>query len=163
MKIGQKIQKALNRQINRELYSAYLYISMSAYFEGINLRGYAHWMRVQAKEERAHAMKLFDFIIERGGTVSLEAIEGPPAKWESPLDAVEKVYEHEQKVTGWIHELLELAVKEKDYATANMLQWFVNEQVEEEAHANELVEKTRMCSDCGHALMVIDRELSKRE
>ncbi|MDH7593661.1 MAG: ferritin [Methanomicrobiales archaeon] len=163
MKINQKMVDALNGQINRELYSAYLYLGMSAYFESENLHGFAKWVRVQAGEERVHAMKFFDYIVERGGEVRLAPIDAPPTEWKSPLAAVENIYEHEQKVTAWIHELLELAMDEKDYATANMLQWFVSEQVEEEANAFDLVHKTKMLAGHGHALLCLDEELGKRE
>lgn len=163
MKISRKIVDALNTQMNRELYSAYLYLGMSAYFESVNLRGYAKWVRVQAKEESEHAMKFFDYIVERGGEVRFSAIEAPPTGWRSPLEAVEKIYEHEQKVTAWIYEILELATEEKDFATVNMLQWFVKEQVEEEANALMLVEKTKMVSGHGHAILCLDHELGERK
>lgn len=161
--IKETIQDAINRQINRELYSAYLYTAMSAYFETLTLRGAAKYMRVQANEERTHAMKFFDYIVERGGTVKLTAIETPPFKWESPLKVFEEAYKHEQKVTGWINDLVNLAIKEQDHATNNMLQWFVKEQVEEEANAAEVVEKIKMLGPEGHAFLWLDHELGKRE
>ena len=161
--IKETIQDAINRQINRELYSAYLYTAMSAYFETLPLRGAAKYMRVQANEERTHAMKFFDYIIERGGIVKLTAIETPPFKWESPLKAFEEAYKHEQKVTGWINDLVNLAIKEQDHATNNMLQWFVKEQVEEEANAALVVEKIKMLGPEGHAFLWLDHELGKRE
>ena len=161
--LKESIEKALNKQINWELYSAYLYLSMAAYFDSINLKGFSHWMRMQFQEELNHAMKLFDYVSERGGRVVLEAIEKPPSEWKSPLDAFEAVYNHEVKVTGLINELVELALKERDHATYNMLQWFVNEQVEEEASADEIVQKLRLVGDEGRAIFMIDRELAQRQ
>lgn len=161
--IKDEIQEAVNNQINRELYSAYLYLSMAAYFESINLRGFAHWMRVQAKEEVGHAMKLYDHLVERGGRVTLQPIEAPPKKWKSPLNAFEDVYEHERKITQMINNLVNLAKAEGDHATEVFLQWFVNEQVEEEASALEILEKLKLIGESGHAIFMIDRELAKRE
>jgi len=161
--IKENIQDAINKQLNRELYSAYLYLAMSAYFESIPLRGFAKWMRIQAKEERTHAMKFFDYLIEKGGTVKLLPIDTPPAKWSSFLKVFEEAYKHEQKVTAWIYELVDLAIKERDHATNNMLQWFVKEQIEEEANANEIVGKIKMLGPEGPAILIIDHDLSKRE
>ena len=160
--IKEEILKALNKQINAEFYSAYLYLSMAAYFESINLKGFANWMRVQAKEEVTHAMRIYDYIIERGGRVKLMAIDEPPFEWESPLHAFEAAYNHEVKVTEMINELVDLALKAKDHATYNMLQWFVNEQVEEEASTDEIVQKLRIVGNEGRALFMIDRELAQR-
>lgn len=161
--IKANIQDAIIKQLNRELYSAYLYLSMAAYFESIPLRGFAKWMRIQAKEEQTHAMKFFDYLIEKGGTIKLLPLDAPPAKWSSPLKVFEEAYRHEQKVTEWIYELMDLAMKEKDHATTNMLQWFVKEQVEEESKASEIVEKIKMLGPEGHAILMIDHELGKRE
>ena len=161
--LKETIQDALNKQINAELYSAYLYLSMSSYFESINLKGFANWMRVQAQEELGHAMRMYDYVVERGGRVILDTIEKPPSEWKSPLDAFEAVYNHETKVTGLINDLVELALKERDHATYNMLQWFVNEQVEEEASADEIVQKLKLVGDEGRALFMIDRELAQRQ
>ena len=163
MKINRKIQDAINKQINHEFYSAYLYLSMSAYFESINLKGFAHWMRTQAKEEDEHAMKLYKFLVERGGKVILSEIEKPPLEWKSPLDAIESAYKHEQKVTEMINGLVNLAAVEKDRATEVFLQWFVNEQVEEENSTNELVQKLKLVGDSGNGLLMIDSELAKRK
>ncbi|MCK5556801.1 MAG: ferritin, partial [Candidatus Hydrogenedentes bacterium] len=127
--LSEKMRDALDEQLNWELYSAYLYVSMSAYFDSVNLPGFANWMRVQAQEELVHAMKFYDFINERGGRVTLQPVEGPPTEWSSPLDAFENAYRHEQKVTGLINDLVNLAVKERDHATNIFLQWFVTEQV----------------------------------
>ncbi|WP_290596293.1 MULTISPECIES: ferritin [unclassified Archaeoglobus] len=160
--ISEKMVEALNEQINAEIYSAYLYLSMAAYFDSIGLKGFANWMRVQWQEELTHAMRLYDYVVERGGRVKLYAIEEPPSEWESPLTAFEHTYEHEVNVTKRIHELVELAMSEKDYATYNMLQWFVAEQVEEEANASEIVDKLRLIGDDGRGLLMLDTELGAR-
>ena len=139
MIISKKMADAINEQINAELYSAYLYLSMSAYFEGLNLQGFAKWLRLQFEEEQAHALKFFDYVHERGGEVELKAIEKPKAKWESPLDAFKQVLEHEQHVTALINKLYEVALEEKDYATQVFLQWYLTEQVEEEDNASSVV------------------------
>ena len=160
--IKEKIQKALNQQLNAELFSSYLYLSMAAYFESINLKGFANWMRVQTQEELVHAMKFYDFIIERGGKAVLASIEGPPTEWESPLAVFEHAYQHEQKVTGLINKLVNLATAEQDHATNNFLQWFVAEQVEEEASADEVVHKIKLMGDASGGLFMLDRELAQR-
>jgi ferritin len=160
--IKTNIQEAFNKQINAELYSAYLYLSMSAYFESASLPGLANWMRVQAQEEVSHAMKFYSFIVERGGKVTLKAIEGPPVKWNSPLHAFEAAYKHEQKVTGLINGLVDLALKEKDHASHVFLQWFVSEQVEEEASADEIVQKLKRIKNAPHALYMLDKEMGQR-
>jgi ferritin len=157
------IEKAINDQINAELYSAYLYLSMSAYFEGTNLPGFAHWMSLQAKEEQEHAMKFYNFVFERGGKVTLASIEAPPVKWKSPLDVFESAYKHEVKVTGLIHKLVALARSEKDVATENFLMWYVDEQVEEEAHADAIVQRLKLIKDSANGLFMLDRQLSERE
>ena len=130
--LKEKIQAALGKQLNAELFSSYLYLSMSAYFQSISLPGFANWMRVQAQEELVHAMKFYDFINDRNGRVMLQKVDGPPTEWSSPLDVFESTYQHEQKVTGLINDLVNLAVAERDHATEIFLQWFVAEQVEEE-------------------------------
>lgn len=160
--LSKTIQDAMNEQIKNELYSAYLYLSMSAYCEATNLPGFAHWMRVQAQEEEAHAMKFYDFICERGGRVVLQAIDQPPVEFQSPLHVFEQTLEHEQKVTAMIHDLYGLAVQEKDYASQAFLQWFVTEQVEEEGSATQIVETLKMIGDKGQALVMLDRELGRR-
>ena len=157
-----KIEKALNDQLNAEIYSAYLYLSMSAYFQSISLGGFATWMRVQGQEELLHAMKFYDFINERGGRVTLKAVEAPPTEWDSPLSTFEAVYEHEQKVTGLINNLVELALSEHDHATHIFLQWFVSEQVEEEDSANDVVQKIKLMGDAKGGLFMLDRELGQR-
>lgn len=161
--IPQAMQDAMNEQIKNELYSAYLYLSMAAHFESKTLAGFANWLRLQAKEELGHAMKFFDFILERGGEVTLKAIDQPPSSWNSNLEAFEKVLAHEQKVTKNIHDLYELALKEKDYPSQVMLQWFIEEQVEEEKNATEIIEKLKMIEAHGTAVLMLDHELGKRE
>jgi ferritin len=160
--LKEKIQNALNQQVNAELYSSYLYLSMASYFESINLKGFANWMRVQTQEELVHAMKFYDFIIERGGKVVLTSIEGPRTEWSSPLAVFEHAYEHEQKVTGLINTLVDLSIAEQDHATNNFLQWFVAEQVEEEASADEVVQKIKLMGDASGGLFMLDRELAQR-
>ncbi len=157
-----KIQDAFNRQINAELYSSYLYLSMSAYFESINLKGMANWMRIQAGEEMQHAMKFYDSINERGGRVLLTQVEGPKTEWDSPLAAFDETCRHEAKVTGLINDLVDLAIKEKDHAANVFLQWFVTEQVEEEATAKEIADKLRIAGDNAGVLFMIDQELGQR-
>lgn len=160
--ISKKIEKALNEQVNAELFSAYLYLSMEAYFKSLNLNGFANWMRVQTQEEISHAMKIYEFINERGGRISLKAIEGPQTKWDSPLAVFKAVYEHEQKVTSLINNLVNLAIEEKDHATNTFLQWFVNEQVEEEASADQVVQQLKMMEKAPGGMFMLDRELAQR-
>jgi ferritin len=160
--IDQRMQEALNKQINAEIYSAYLYLSMSAHFQSVNLAGLANWMRVQWQEELAHGLKFYDYVNERGGRIVLQPVEAPPSQWDSPLAVFEHVYQHEQKVTGMINKLVDLAVEIRDHATNNVLQWFVAEQVEEEASADEVVRKLKLVGDDPSALFMIDRELAQR-
>jgi len=160
--IKAKMEKAINYQINREIYSAYLYLSMSAYFVNINLKGFASWMRIQVQEELAHAMKLYDYLGERGGRISLAAIENPPREWDSPLKVFEQVYSHEQNVTAMINDLVNLAIAEKDHATNSFLQWFVNEQVEEESSASEVLERLKLAGKDAGGLLMLDNELGNR-
>jgi ferritin len=160
--ISKTLQDAINEQINKELYSSYLYLSMAAHFEAANLPGFAHWMRVQYQEEVAHAMKFFDFLNDRGGKVVLKAIDQPQTEWKTSLEIFEMVYEHEQLVTGLINKLYELALKEKDYPTQVLLHWYIDEQVEEEAHATEILATLKMAGEKGQALVMMDRALAKR-
>jgi ferritin len=160
--LSKKIEEALNEQINAELYSAYLYLAMAAYFESMNLHGFAHWMKGQTMEEYNHAMKMFDFLNQCGNRVVLKSISEPPVAWESPLAVFEATYKHEQAVTGRIGILVNLAITEKEHAAANFLQWFVKEQVEEEASAADIVQKLKMTADSATGLMFIDSELGKR-
>jgi ferritin len=157
------MQDAMNEQINKELFSSYLYLSMAAYFEDRNLPGFANWMRVQADEEREHAMKIYDFILERGGKVALKAIDAPKTEWNSTLEVAEEVAAHEAKVTASIHALYELALKEKDYPAQVMLQWFISEQVEEEKNAAEIVASLKMIEAHETAVLQLDHRLSKRK
>jgi ferritin len=159
--MNEKIQDAFNKQINAELYSAYLYLAMAAYFEDINLPGFASWMQCQAQEEVMHAMKFFHFINERGGRATMAPIDGPKNEWNSPLNAFEDAYAHEQKVTAMINDLVDLAMAEKDHAANNFLQWFVAEQVEEEATADGVVQKIKLAGD-GGGLFMVDKELGQR-
>jgi len=152
----------MNDQINKELYSSYLYLSMAAYFEDRNLPGFAHWMRIQETEEREHAMKLYDFLLERGGKVALKAIDAPKTEWASTLEVAQEVAAHEAKVTASIHALYETALKEKDYPTQVMLQWFITEQVEEEKNAAEIVANLKLIEERGTAVLMLDHRLSKR-
>jgi ferritin len=160
--ISKKMQDALNGQINAELYSAYLYSAMEAYFHSLNFQGFANWMRVQTQEEEIHARKIYDFITDRGGRVTLDGIDKPPAEWKSPLAVFEAAYKHEQKVTGLINGLVELAAKENDHATGIFLQWFVTEQVEEEKNASEIVGKLQAIKDSAGSMYMLDKELGKR-
>jgi ferritin len=156
------MQEALNRHANAEFYSSYLYLSMSAYFQSINLTGFAHWMRVQAREELAHAMKFYEHVVERGGRVSLQAVEAPTSQWDSPLAAFEDAYRHEQKVTGLINQLVDEAVQTKDHATNAFLQWFVSEQVEEEASVDAIVQRLKLVGGAPGGLFMIDHHLGER-
>ncbi len=160
--INIRMEKAINEQINAELYSGYLYLSMSAYAESQNMSGVANWLRVQAQEEQFHAMKMFDYVNERGGTVVLDAIEKPATEWDNFVEMFEEVYAHEQKVTSLINNLVEIAMEEKDHATFNFLQWYVEEQVEEEANASSLLEQLRFVDGKGSGFFMIDRELKAR-
>ncbi len=160
--IKEKIEEAINDQINAELYSAYLYLSIAADFGDKNLEGFANWMRIQAQEEVEHAIRLYDYLEERGGRVKLKAIDKPKTEWESPHKAFKDAYEHEQYITGRINDLVDLAEKEKDKATVKMLQWFVEEQVEEENSVNKIVQKLEMAKDSTSSLLMIDSQLGER-
>ena len=160
--LSKKLQDALNEHIKNEFYSAYVYLSMAAHLAAAHLPGCARWMRAQSQEEMSHAMKLFDFVLERGGRVVLKAIEQPPAQFKSPLEVFQQALKHEQKVTDMIHRLYELAVKENDYATQVMLQWFITEQVEEEGAAGEIVEQLKLIGKEPTALFMLDRQLGAR-
>ena len=160
--ISQKVQDAINEQIKNELYSGYIYLAMAAHFESESLTGFASWMRLQAREEVTHGMKLFDYLTDRGGKVVLQAIQAPPTELGSPLSIFQTAYQHEQKVTAMIHGLYALAVAENDYATQVMLNWFVNEQVEEEKNAAEIVAKLEMIGEGRPSLLMLDHRLGKR-
>ena len=162
MELSKKMQDAINEQIREELASSYIYLSMAAYCESINLPGFAAWMRVQSNEELEHAMKFYEYIHDRGGRVLLQAIEQPPAEFEGPLGVFQKTLEHEQYITGCIHKLYGMAVAENDYASLGILQWFVDEQVEEEKSAGEILEVLKMIGDKGQGLIMLDRQLAQR-
>jgi len=160
--IGKKMEKALNGQINAEYYSSYMYLAMAAYFESIDLPGFANWMRVQTQEEEFHALKFYDYIVERAGRVTLQAIEAPPTEWNSPSEAFQATLEHEQKVTGLINDLVFLARDERDNAAEIFLQWFVTEQVEEEDNVNTILAQLRLIKDKPHGLFMLDKDLGQR-
>lgn len=162
MVLNEKINNALNDQINAEFYSAYLYLSMSAYFESISLPGFANWMYVQYQEELSHGLKLFRYINERGGRAVVNAIEKPKQDWSSVIEIFEDVLAHEQKVTNLINNLVDLSIAEKDHATNSMLMWFVDEQVEEEANASQLLDEVKALDGSKSNLYMLDKELSKR-
>ena len=156
------MKAALNGQMIAELYSGYLYLAMAAFFKRLNLAGFARWMEAQALEEQSHAMKFYSYIDERGGRIELKTIDAPPATWDSPTAVFEAVLEHEQKVTGLINGLVDLAIEEKDHASNNFLQWFVAEQVEEEASVDTVVQRLKLADGAPGALFLLDQELGQR-
>ena len=160
--ISEKMTEALNDQMNAEMYSAYLYMAMSAASTHSGYKGAAGWFMVQYQEEMTHAMKFYNYLVERGGRVMLKPIDGPETEWESPVEVFKAAYEHEQKVTGMINDLVDTAIKERDHATNSMLNWFVDEQVEEEASTSEIYEKLLMIGDNKSALFMLDKELGAR-
>ena len=160
--ISKKMNEVLNGQVNAELYSSYLYLSMSSWFSEKSLSGFAGWMRAQAQEELFHSIKILDYILERGGNVQLETIEKPKGSWSSPLGIIQETADHEAKVTGLINDLVDVALKERDHAANIFLQWFVAEQVEEEASVGEVVEKMKMIGDDSAGMFAMDMEMGKR-
>jgi ferritin len=160
--LSKNMQDAVNEQIKNEVYSAYLYLSMCAHFESNNLPGFAHWMRIQYEEELSHALRLFDHVHDRGGKVTLFAIPQPDSEWKTPIDVFTQVLSHEQHVTSLIHKLYETALKEKDYPAQVMLAWFIDEQVEEEKNASEIVEQLKLIDAHGTAVLMLDHQLGKR-
>lgn len=160
--VSKNMENALNGQLNAEVYSGYLYLSMAAYFEEEDLAGFANWMRVQAEEELEHGMKFYDYIIRRGAKVTLDAIEKPQTEWDSPLAAFEHVLSHEKMVTGLINDLVNLAIEEKDHATNNFLQWFVEEQVEEEENAMEILAKVKLAGNSNEIFYALNEEFGSR-
>ncbi len=160
--ISEKMNAALNKQVNAEMYSAYLYLAMQAYFNKLNLTGFVNWMNVQVQEEMAHAKGLYDYIQERGGEIVLDAIEKPEQNWNSPLDVFEAILKHEQLVTSLINNLADVADETKDRAAGLFLQWYIKEQVEEEASVSGVLDTLRMIKDDAHALLLLDRELAAR-
>lgn len=160
--LKENVQEGINEQIRHELYSAYLYLSMSAHFEDQFWKGFAHWMRLQATEELKHALRLFDFVLRRGGRPTLKPIDQPPASFTSPLDIFQRALEHERTNTGAINQLFELAISEKDYPTRVEVEWFITEQVEEENTAEEIVERAKLAGDDRGALLLLDQQLGGR-
>ncbi len=160
--ISKKLEKAINYQINRELYSEYYYLSMASYLNSIGLNGFENFFLVQVEEERFHAMKLYNFLNERGGRVTLQAIETPKTEFSSPVEIFELAYEHEKLVSGLINDLMDLAIKENDHAAKNHLNWFVEEQVEEEASMESILNKLILIGGEGQGLLMIDNELAQR-
>lgn len=160
--LNKQMLAKLNEQITKETYSGYLYLQMAAWFESQNLSGFANWMKIQAQEEISHMMIFYNYVNERGGMVEFGAIDKPPEDYSSSLDIFEKTLTHEQKVTASINDLMDLAIAEKDYATKNRLEWFISEQVEEEANASELVNKVKLIGEQGNGIFMLDKELSTR-
>jgi ferritin len=161
--INAKVLEAMNKQINAELHSAYLYLAMAAYLDDLHAVGMANWMKAQAHEEVSHAMKFYKHIVDRGGGVRLSSIECPPQAWESIQDVFEGAYVHECKISALIYGLVELAQAEKDYAALPLLQWFVSEQVEEEANTSDIVRKLKLIDESRNALFMLDRALGERK
>lgn len=161
--INSKIAAALNDQLNLEYYSAYSYLAMSAYFLTQNLNGFAHWMRVQAKEELGHGMKIYDFLDDRDAEIRFQALDAPKQNWDSPLDVFEDSLAHEQKVSQSIYNIADLALSERDHATHTFLQWFIAEQVEEEAAVKELIDTLKLVGTEGNGLFLLDRDLAQRD
>ena len=161
--ISNEIEDALNEQMNKEFYSAYLYLAMSAYCNTIGLPGFAQWMRNQYEEEILHVTKMYDYILDQGGKINLKQIEQPPQEYGTPLEVFEKTLEHEQFITGSIHNLMGMAVDERDYATQTFLQWYVTEQVEEESNVNDVIAPLRMVGNDKGGLMMIDQQLAQRK
>lgn len=160
--LSAKMEEALNKQINAELYSGYLYLSMSAYYQSVGLPGFANWMHVQMQEEQAHAQIMYNHIVDRGGRVTLMPIDGPKTDWESPESPIKDTLTHEQKVTSLINDLVELAMSEKDFASNAMLQWFVNEQVEEEKNPTDILQQFKLMGNAPGGLYMIDQQLAAR-
>ena len=160
--INEKMEKAFNSQINREFYSSYLYLSMAAYLQDIGLSGFSNWMRIQAQEENFHAMTMFDYVLERGGKVKLDSFETPPSTWENVLAVFEETLEHEQHVSSLINKLADVADEVKDRAALAFLQWFINEQVEEEATASDIIAKLKLINLNGDAIFSMDKDLATR-
>ena len=160
--INQKVRDIMNEQIKWELYSSYLYLAMAAYFDSQGLDGMGQWMRAQAQEEVLHAMKFFNHIKDRDGRVELLAIDQPPSGWSSPAEVFKVAYEHEQKVTGLINNIMKVAQEENDFAAMPMLHWFVDEQIEEEASTSKVAQELKRIGDSGDGIIMLDRELGTR-
>ena len=160
--LSKKLEKAINKQVTREIFSSHLYLSMATYLDSIDLPGASKWMKLQYKEELMHAEKLIDFIMERDGRSTIDAIEAPKKEWNSVLEIFEEAYSHEQKVTAWIGELVKIAREEADYATEIFLQWFITEQIEEEANTKGIVQQFKMIDNSKQGLFMLDKELGSR-
>ncbi len=160
--INDKIEAAINGQLNAEMYSANLYYAMAAYFETLSLKGFSRWLRIQALEELTHTQRFFEYVHDRGGRIIMKAVDAPPTEWSSPLEAFEQVLEHEIHVTGLINKLMDLALQVSDHATANFLQWFIAEQVEEEATADEAMQRLKLVDRTEGGLFLLDQEMAKR-
>lgn len=161
--LSERLEQELNNQINAEMWSAYFYLSMAAYFETKNLSGFANWMKIQYEEEMSHAMKFFNYINERGGRVTLEPIKAVKSEWKDEIEVFEDTLNHEKKVSSLINNLVDIAIEEKDHATNNMLQWYVAEQVEEEATVDEILQQLRMLEGHKHGLLMFDKEFKQRK
>jgi ferritin len=162
MKINKKVEQVLNKQVNAEFWSAYLYLSMSAWCESKGMKGFANWMRVQFQEETSHALKIFNYVLNRSGEIKLEPIAAVEVSWQSLLHMFEETYKHECIVTDMIANCYEVAVAEKDHATATMLQWFINEQTEEESNALEIIDQIKLVGEKGEGIYLLDKELATR-
>ncbi|NJP05202.1 MAG: ferritin [Chloroflexaceae bacterium] len=161
--ISQRVHQALNEQIAYEFHASFVYLSMAAYFDTQNLPGFARWMRVQSEEEMKHAMKFFDFILDRNAKVSLQALPQPPVDFASAEEVFQKALEHEQKVTGLINRIYQMAVEDNDYPTQVMLHWFIEEQVEEEKNVGQVLETVKMAENRAWSLLILDRQMGQRE
>ncbi|MBN1639437.1 MAG: ferritin [Ignavibacteriales bacterium] len=161
--ISKKMEEALNKQLNAELFSSYLYLSMAAHFESIGFKGFASWMKLQSQEEYEHAMKFFNYILEVQSEVTLEKIDAPKKKWDSHLQIFEETLEHEKFITDSIKKIALLAKGEDDFATSNFLQWFINEQIEEENNAQDILDKLKFIGDGKQGILFLDRELGNRK
>ncbi len=160
--IKKRVAEAINEQINTEFYSAFLYLSMSAYFESMNLNGFAHWMNIQFQKEQAHALKLFTYLGERGGAVELETIEKPKKEWNDIIDVFQDTLDHEQLISGKINELMDIALSESDHATTSFLKWYIDEQVEEESNVSHILNQLKIIGGIGNGILMLDREMQQR-
>lgn len=161
--LSDTLQTALNEQVTAEMESFYVYLGMAAYFDSLNLSGFAHWMHMQAEEERNHAMRFYTYLYDRGARVELLPIDAPPAEWDSPLAVFQDALDHERKISAMIHDLMNLAIEAKDHPTQAFLHWFVNEQVEEEAAADDIVQRLKFIGDEKMGIYMIDQEMAQRQ
>lgn len=162
MKFNKKVEEILNKQVNAEFWSAFMYLSMASWFESKGLKGFANWMRVQFQEETAHALKIHNYIITRGGEAKLEKLDAVPVEWKNIMEVFEETYKHECKVTDMIHKCYNVAADERDHASTNMLQWFIDEQVEEEQNVTAIIDQLKLIGDNGQAIYLLDKELATR-